>query len=250
MKTKHFMLLCAAMLSISVSVLTGCKDSEPTPDKKMKVSVISTYLVPRMSCPLSDSTYASINTCMTNAQKNLGTMDYTNPANAKTLMHNTIKTEVNKLSNGMRYELKSNKFDIYLNCSNVTPVICDTFNTREIEATAPVVVYNIDSVVVNTEFVNTTNLSKANVDSIKAAATYANQKLAGDTVHTTQSDVNDAVGDKVLNVIKAKYPNLTTLSEYAIGTNKYQIIIAAPYSIKGQQQIPWCKLTWNSFATK
>lgn len=235
MKKFFFPLVALACLSF-----ISCGDDNETPSsKKMQVSMTpSEYLIviPGVTPALSDAARTAVISSRNNAKNYLQTLDYTTAEVAKTNMHNAVMSELSKLSNDIRYELKNKHFDLECVCTNVTPNITDIVNTRDLSAETPIVICQIDSIVTQSIVYDT--FCKATRDTLYNVVADVRSILVNDTVHALENETVNGVGEKVVKVAKARYPYFNQFPEYST-TSKYSIIMSVYYKKSGTpMQVP------------
>lgn len=146
MKKFFSIIACVAMLCAPVFVATSCGSDDDSSPRKEGMVVNAYYPADSNTSGLSSTSYEAGGDAMKAVQAALSKVEFTTNEAAEKLLKETVDTEMAKLPNDVRYELKYRSVKMYFSIQKTNPLVEYTYDCISLDAEIPQLELTVKSV--------------------------------------------------------------------------------------------------------
>ena len=183
MKKFFSIIACVAMLCAPLFVATSCGSDDDSSPRKEGMVVNAYYPADSNTSGLSSTSYEAGGDAMKAVQAALHEVEFTTNEAAEKLLKETVETELAKLPNDVRFELKYRSVRMYFSIQKTNPLVEYTYDCISLEAEVPQLELTVKSVESYASGVNSVSESTRNL--IAEASKKLNETMAGKKINTT-----------------------------------------------------------------
>ena len=226
MKKFFSIIACVAMLCAPVFVATSCgSDDDSSPRKE---GMFDAYY-PTVFTNLSKTSHEAGGNAMKAVQAALSKVEFTTNQAAEELLMKTVETELAKLPNDIKFELKERSVTMYFAIHNTNPKVEYTYDCRYLETTIPQLKVTVKSVAINSTYIESISESTRNLLT-EAAKT-----------------MNEGMKDKEINSTYDKYiAELAAMAAKCLSADQLASIKACPEATSSEGYIPLINIAYTS----
>lgn len=183
MKKFFSIIACVAMLCAPVFVATSCGSDDDSTPRKEGMVVNAYYPVDSNTSGLSSTSYEAGGDAMKAVQAALHEVEFTTNEAALELLKKTVDTEMAKLPNDVRYELKYRSVKMYFSIQKTNPLVEYTYDCVSLDAEIPQLKLTVKSVESYAGGMN--NVSESTRNLLTEAINKMNAAMSGQIINTT-----------------------------------------------------------------